>query len=152
VFVWCFLFLKKKTKFKACGIRDFRGPNGVWTRESNGLGLELLPGDVPFDEASPSLAHMAILGLIQSGKCKYVVSQNVDGLHLRSGLDSEKLSELHGNIFQVLKFFLFLVFSFTFLSFRRDVQNAITFSFVILMLEDAVSKRHLGFVSFVLLN
>jgi mono-ADP-ribosyltransferase sirtuin 6 len=88
----------------ACGIRDFRGPNGVWTRERKGLGLELLPGDVPFDEASPSLTHMAVLALVQSGRCKFVVSQNVDGLHLRSGLQTEKLAELHGNIFQVSSF------------------------------------------------
>lgn len=65
-----------------------------------GLGLELLPDDVPFDEASPSLTHMAVKALVDNGICQFVVSQNVDGLHLRSGLDSEKLSELHGNIFQ----------------------------------------------------
>ncbi len=84
----------------ACGIRDFRGPNGVWTREKQGLGLKLMDGDVPFDEASPSLTHMAILGLVRSGRCKFVVSQNVDGLHLRSGMPPELLAELHGNIFQ----------------------------------------------------
>lgn len=85
---------------KACGIRDFRGPNGVWTREKRGLGFDLLPGDVPFEEASPSLTHMAILALVRAGLCKHVVSQNVDGLHLRSGFPREMLSELHGNIFQ----------------------------------------------------
>lgn len=84
----------------SCGIRDFRGPRGVWTRERQGLGLQLLPGDVPFDEASPSLTHMAILGLVRAGRCRFVVSQNVDGLHLRSGLPSDRLAELHGNIFQ----------------------------------------------------
>ena len=84
----------------SCGIRDFRGPRGVWTREKAGLGLALLPGDVPFAEASPSLTHMAILGLVRAGRCSFVVSQNVDGLHLRSGLAPEKLAELHGNIFQ----------------------------------------------------
>lgn len=95
--LWFLIFFPPK----ASGIRDFRGPNGVWTRERNGLGLQLLPGDVPFDEASPSLTHMAILALVQSGKCKFVVSQNVDGLHLRSGMEMDKLAELHGNIFQV---------------------------------------------------
>jgi mono-ADP-ribosyltransferase sirtuin 6 len=60
----------------------------------------MLPGDVPFDEASPSLTHMAILALVLCGKCKFVVSQNVDGLHLRSGMDSAVLAELHGDIFQ----------------------------------------------------
>ena len=57
----------------AAGIRDFRGPNGVWTREQRGLGLDLLPGDVPFEEASPTLTHMAVLGLVRAGLCKYVV-------------------------------------------------------------------------------
>lgn len=84
----------------SCGIRDFRGPNGVWTRERRGLGLQLLPDDVPFEEASPSLTHMAIVGLVRAGRVRFVVSQNVDGLHLRSGLPSEQLAELHGNIFQ----------------------------------------------------
>ena len=84
----------------SCGIRDFRGPNGIWTREKLGLGLNLLPGDVPFDEASPSLTHQAIKVLVDTNRCRYVVSQNVDGLHLRGHLDTSKLSELHGNIFQ----------------------------------------------------
>ncbi len=42
---------------------------------------------------------MAIVGLIQADLVHLVVSQNVDALHLRSGVPREKLSELHGNIF-----------------------------------------------------
>jgi mono-ADP-ribosyltransferase sirtuin 6 len=42
---------------------------------------------------------MALVGLVSSGVVKLVISQNVDGLHLRSGIPREKLAELHGNLF-----------------------------------------------------
>jgi mono-ADP-ribosyltransferase sirtuin 6 len=67
----------------ACGIPDFRGPNGVWTLQRQGKPLP--KAKVSFLYAQPSLTHMALLGLMQGGKLKYICSQNVDSLHLRSG-------------------------------------------------------------------
>ncbi len=50
-------------------------------------------------KALPTKSHMALVGLMQNGAqyLKYVISQNTDGLHRRSGIDIDKLSELHGN-------------------------------------------------------
>ena len=41
---------------------------------------------------------MAMVELANRNKLRHVISQNVDGLHLKSGIHPEKLSELHGNI------------------------------------------------------
>ncbi|KAH8247757.1 hypothetical protein KR038_009627 [Drosophila bunnanda] len=80
----------------SAGIPDFRGPKGVWTLEEKG---EKPDFNVSFDEAKPTKTHMAIIALLESGYVQYVVSQNIDGLHLKSGLDRKFLSELHGNIY-----------------------------------------------------
>lgn len=45
------------------------------------------------------LLAQALVGLERAGKVTYVVSQNVDCLHLRSGIPRSKLAELHGNCF-----------------------------------------------------
>ena len=79
------------------GIPDFRGPNGVWTAQKRG-------GPMPeakcaLDTAVPSLTHMALVELHRRGYVRYLVSCNVDCLHLRSGFPREDLAELHGNCF-----------------------------------------------------
>ncbi|XP_050101593.1 NAD-dependent protein deacetylase Sirt6 [Anopheles aquasalis] len=80
----------------SAGIPDFRGPKGVWTLEERG---EKPSVNVAFEEAIPTKTHMALKALVAAGHVQYVVSQNIDGLHLRSGLARDYLSELHGNMF-----------------------------------------------------
>lgn len=73
-----------------------RGPKGVWTLESKGEKPQI---NISFEDAIPSKTHMALKALIDSGHVKYIVSQNIDGLHLKSGLQRKYLAELHGNMF-----------------------------------------------------
>lgn len=65
------------------GIPDFRGPKGVWTLEEKGKTPQM---ETTFDDAKPSLTHMAVVKLVEQNVVQYIVSQNVDGLHIKSGL------------------------------------------------------------------
>jgi len=78
----------------SAGIPDFRGPNGKWTRKAKGL--RPLKGKSAMS-AHPTKTHMALVKLARMNKLKWLISQNCDGLHLRSGFPQDRISELHGN-------------------------------------------------------
>jgi NAD-dependent SIR2 family protein deacetylase len=78
------------------GLPDFRGPDGVWTRRDKGLPPR--PMTRPWDAVDPNRGHLAIVELQKLGKLRYLISQNVDNLHLKSGISPDLLAELHGNI------------------------------------------------------
>jgi len=78
----------------SCGIPDYRGPEGVWTLRAQG---KTAKANTTTLKAIPSTTHMSLLRLQTDGLLKYIVSQNTDGLHRRSGINPLALSELHGN-------------------------------------------------------
>lgn len=98
------------------GIPDFRGPQGLWTkvdpddftidryRQSRDLrvrGWKMhLEGELwgARSTVEPNRGHQAIVRLAEAGRLAGVVTQNVDGLHQRSGLDDDMVAELHGNV------------------------------------------------------
>ena len=108
----------------SCGIPDYRsgyntvletGP-GCWETAANKLKFEneqrraaamgAAQPNAPankttlrksIQKAYPSLTHMAMVELMQKHHLKYIVSQNVDGLHRKSGIPAANIAELHGN-------------------------------------------------------
>ena len=48
-------------------------------------------------KAMPNQTHMALVALQDAGILKNVISQNVDGLHRKSGILADNICELHGN-------------------------------------------------------
>lgn len=91
----------------SAGIPDFRGPHGIWTSESESLSKKKrkrskappLNAANDFSKAQPTLTHRAIVKLVELGQVQYCITQNVDGLHRRSGLTRDVHSVLHGCVF-----------------------------------------------------
>ncbi|MFC1872438.1 Sir2 family NAD-dependent protein deacetylase [Chloroflexota bacterium] len=75
------------------GLRDYRGPDGVWTRQEKGLETP----EIDWTTAHPNQGHWAVSEIYRLGKLKFLVSQNVDNLHRRAGIPDECIAELHGN-------------------------------------------------------
>lgn len=51
-----------------------------------------------FPEAEPNPAHYTLARLEKKGKLKTIITQNIDGLHQKSG--SKNVFELHGSVYQ----------------------------------------------------
>lgn len=90
----------------SAGIPDYRSgfntvlPTGAgcWERKSAKNNKAPKPSlRNAITKAIPTPTHMAFVKLVESGYLKYMLSQNVDGLHRKSGIPVEKLAELHGN-------------------------------------------------------
>jgi NAD-dependent SIR2 family protein deacetylase len=77
------------------GIPDFRGPDGVWTRRA--AGLPAPRWRVPPSRIEPNASHLSLVELQRLGKLRFLVTQNTDNLHRRSGIHPELLAELHGS-------------------------------------------------------
>ncbi|MBA3251847.1 MAG: NAD-dependent deacetylase [Geodermatophilaceae bacterium] len=97
------------------GIPDFRGPNGVWTRDPKAQAMFTLQNYVADPElrrrswqtrrqhaawsAEPNAGHRALVDLERAGRLRSLVTQNIDGLHQRAG--STDVIELHGTLYRV---------------------------------------------------
>jgi NAD-dependent deacetylase len=98
----------------ASGIPDFRGPNGVWTKDPEAQRLSNLQDYLadpevrqqawrsravhPAWHAEPNAAHQALVDLERSGRLRALLTQNIDGLHQRAGSNPELVVELHGSL------------------------------------------------------
>ena len=93
------------------GIPDFRGPQGLWKTVSPINFSEFISSEEKRRErwsrqfsssrdmalAKPNSGHMAVAKLVALGKVSHVITQNVDGLHQKSGIADDSIIELHGN-------------------------------------------------------
>ena len=100
------------------GIADYRGPNGLWTKNPKAermSNIQYYVGDPevrklswqhraehPALTAEPNAGHRALVDLEATGKLHLLITQNVDGLHLAAGHDPAKVVEIHGNMREVV--------------------------------------------------
>jgi NAD-dependent deacetylase len=100
------------------GIPDFRGPQGVWTRDAKAERLSNIHYymsdpevrklawksrlDHPAWRAEPNAGHRALVELERRGTLHALITQNIDGLHQRAGSSPEKVIEVHGTMRDVM--------------------------------------------------
>jgi NAD-dependent deacetylase len=100
------------------GIPDFRGPQGVWTKDAGAERLSNIhyymsdPSvrrlawqgrlDHPAWGASPNAGHIALVELERRGKLLALITQNIDGLHQIAGSSRDKVIEAHGTMREVV--------------------------------------------------
>jgi NAD-dependent deacetylase len=100
------------------GIPDFRGPQGVWTRDPKAEKMATLQHYVadrevrvrawqsrlesPAWTAEPNAGHRALVYLERRGKLHTLITQNVDGLHQKAGSDPARIVEIHGTMREVV--------------------------------------------------
>jgi NAD-dependent deacetylase len=100
------------------GIPDFRGPQGVWTKNPKAEKLSdiryyMADPEVrrlswqqrlthPAWQAKPNAGHLALVALEQRGRLHALITQNIDGLHQSAGNSSEKIIEVHGTMREVV--------------------------------------------------
>lgn len=100
------------------GIPDFRGPNGVWTKNPGAEKMATLQNYVadpdvrraawqnrlhsPNWSAQPNIGHRALAALGRTGRLHTLITQNVDGLHQAAGSDPTSLIEIHGTVREVV--------------------------------------------------
>lgn len=96
------------------GIPDFRGPNGVWTKnpaaeKASNLQNYLSDPDLrklawqnrlttPAWTAEPNRGHAALVELEDRDQLHALITQNIDGLHQKAGNDPDKVIEVHGTV------------------------------------------------------
>jgi len=100
------------------GIPDFRGPQGVWTRDPRAEKMATLQHymadpevrkrawqsrlESPAWQAKPNAGHLALVALERRGKLDTLITQNVDGLHRLAGSSPERIVEVHGTMLDVV--------------------------------------------------
>jgi NAD-dependent deacetylase len=100
------------------GIPDFRGPNGVWTKDPAAEKLSTLQHymadpeirkrswqlrvEHPAWAAEPGPGHKALAELEKNGKVHTLITQNIDGLHQMAGSSDDSVIEIHGTMREVI--------------------------------------------------